>query len=101
DPQLSVAGPVVCGEAVDLAVGQLCGDGTHPPVDIIAPLSGREHLELGGQVFLPLLSEDRCVDWPAGALPMTGGARRYVPVRIASGASASVDERGLRIGWPA
>src|SRR6516225_6759325 len=80
--QLSQSGPVICSQAVDLAIGQFCGDGTHSSINVIAPLPRRKHFKLRGKVFLSLLGEDRGIDRPASAMPMAGGAWRNVPVRI-------------------
>src|SRR6516164_2957837 len=81
--RLSETRPIICRQAVDLTISQLYGDGAHSAVNVIATLPGREHFELGGQVFFPLLGKDGCIDRPANAVPMTGAARRNVPVRIA------------------
>ena len=54
-PHLSVSGTIIFRQAVDLTIGELRGNRAHAAVDVVAPLTGRKHLELGGQVFLPLL----------------------------------------------
>ena len=41
--RLSETRPIICRQAVDLTISQLCGDGAHSAVNVIATLPGREH----------------------------------------------------------